>query len=926
MSFPRIAGISLRDDPYDRAGLPAPRQSPSRADGRQPGGLYLNLGYADENVVGYDHPQTLIFRNVGRLSDTAILEVIESGVLDTKSAAPLMLSEEAAQIQRTVGGWSEVFDREGWPARVPGLAWLLVVELICLAAFPFTWWLMRPLPDRGILFARVLGLLLVAWVAWMLVSLGVLRYSAGTVWLALCIAAIPSALVLWRQWQPMLDWVRQKWRLVVTAEALFLLAYIGFLMIRAANPDLWHPWRGGEKPMELAYFTAVTRSVVLPPYDPWFAGGYLNYYYWGYFILSAPVRLTGIPPATAFNLAVPLLFALTTTGVGSLVYNLIAAARGRPDANRPQTDHSGRRRRWIWIPGGAALAGCAAAAMATIAGNLDGAVQLIQLAQARLQGGAAALSNFDFWASSRAIPVLDEFEPSKFTPWIERRDWLESGFHITEFPFFTFLFADLHAHMMTMPFAVLALALGLSLLLGLATRRVWRGYWPWIVAVIFGLAVGSLWAINSWEYPAYALLMMGVCAGASWMSPGSVKARLLAGGGLAMVALLVSYAAFWPFHASTETFGTGIEPTRWRTPITNYLLIHGLLLLGALGLLAVTLPAAWAPLVAAVRTRSGLSAQRQWTLAGVALGMILAIYLWVASYVTAGFLTVLVSLTAWALVDRIASRDAVNRRPDTMALAMLALALAVGIGVELVRVEGDIARMNTVFKYYLVAWLLFSIVAGYGFWRWWQTTGGYAVAARRGSRIAGAGLVALVATGVLVYPVLATPVRLDDRFGDTPYTLDGAAWMATAVHWEREVPIELGWDAEAIRWMQDNVAGTPVVLEAHGDQYRWNGRFSVYTGLPTVLGWPWHQVQQRNNWDGVRQRARDVETMYNSVHGPVALGLLEKYAVAYIVVGDLERIYYDPDGIDKFERMASRGEINLVFENKGTLIYTLAGR
>ncbi len=454
----------------------------------------------------------------------------------------------------------------------------------------------------------------------------------------------------------------------------------------------------------------------------------------------------------------------------------------------------------------------------------------------------------------------------------------------------------------------------------------WRGYWPWIVAVIFGLAVGSLWAINSWEFPAYALLMVGVCAGASWMSPGSVKARLLAGGGLAMVALLVSYAAFWPFHASTETFGTGIEPTRWRTPITNYLLIHGLLLLGALGLLVVTLPVAWAPLAAAVRTRSGLSAQRQWTLAGVVLGMILAIYLWAAGYVTAGFLTVFVSLTAWALVDRIASRDAVNRRPDTMALAILALALAVSIGVELVRVEGDIARMNTVFKYYLVAWLLFSIVAGYGFWRWWQTTGEYALAVRRGSRIAGAGLVALVTTGVLVYPVLATPVRLDDRFGDTPYTLDGAAWMTTAVHWERDVPIELGWDADAIRWMQDNVAGTPVVLEAHGDQYRWNGRFSVYTGLPTVLGWPWHQVQQRNDWDGVRERARDVETMYNSVHGPVALGLLDKYGVAYIVVGDLERIYYDSNGINKFERMASRGEINLVFENKGTLIYKVMDR
>ena len=156
--------------------------------------------------------------------------------------------------------------------------------------------------------------------------------------------------------------------------------------------------------MELAYFTAVTQSVVLPPYDPWFAGGYLNYYYWGYFILSAPVRLTGIPPATAFNLAVPLLFALTTTGVGSLVYNLIASARGRPDANRPQTDHSGRRRRWIWIPGGAALAGCAAAAMATIAGNLDGAVQLIQLAQARLQGWCGGPVEFRFLAQQQGDP------------------------------------------------------------------------------------------------------------------------------------------------------------------------------------------------------------------------------------------------------------------------------------------------------------------------------------------------------------------------------------------------------------------------------------------------------------------------------------------------------------------------------------------
>ena len=257
-----------------------------------------------------------------------------------------MLSPSALDAQQSGGTWSELFNREGWANRVPWLSWLLVIELICLIAFPFTWWLMRPLPDRGILFARALGLLLVAWVAWWLVNAGILRYSTGALWLAMLIVALPSAVVLWRQWRQMIDWLRDKWRLVITAEALFLLAYLAFVLVRAANPDLWHPWRGGEKPMELAYFTAVARSSVLPPYDPWFSGGYLNYYYWGYFILSVPVRLTGIPPATAFNVAVPLLFALTATGVGSLVYNLVDAARSRKSPSSRQSLSPGP----AWIP------------------------------------------------------------------------------------------------------------------------------------------------------------------------------------------------------------------------------------------------------------------------------------------------------------------------------------------------------------------------------------------------------------------------------------------------------------------------------------------------------------------------------------------------------------------------------------------------
>ncbi len=930
-SYPSLAGFELRDDSYGRAGLPAPvrTEESSWQSGRHHG---LNLGYADENVIGYDHPRVLVFHNDGRLSASEIRSRIVDASPIGNVPDPLMLSAESLEAQSQGGTWSEVFRRDGWPSRAPWLSWFLALELICLIAFPITWWVLRPLHDRGLLFSRVMGLLLVAWVAWLLVSAGAVQFSIAAIGLAMLIVAVPSAVVLARNWRDMAGWLREHWRMVLAAEALFVVAYLAFVLIRAANPDLWHPWRGGEKPMELAYFTAVARSSVLPPYDPWFAGGYLNYYYWGYFILSIPTRLTGIPPATAFNLAVPTLFALTATGAGALAYYFVRAASvGR--AESLSTDQPGGSRRLVvpWgrirrcLPGSAAVVGLASAVMTVVAGNLDGAVQLFQILADRVSGISVPLWAFDFWRSSRAIPEIPNFEPSALTPWLESSDRVDLGFHITEFPYFTFLFADLHAHMMTMPFALLALALGFAALLGVS-RSGPKSMWTWASVAFMGLAVGSLWTINSWEYPAYALLMVGFAAAAAWLMGGELKNRLALGTGLAAVAVVVSYVAFLPFHGATETFGTGIEPTRWRTPLTNYLLIHALPLLAALALLSATLPRAFAPLLARIRAATSVPGAHQWLLVGVLAGIALACYFWAAGFLTAGVLMVLLTLTCWSLAATFLDGQQSAARSDLAALGMLAVALAIGIGVEFVRVEGDIARMNTVFKYYLVAWLLFAVAGAYGFWRGWTAWRYHEGYFGKLTRLSFAQVVGMVAIAVMIYPVFATPVRIQDRFHSTPLTLDGSAWMPDTVHWERDGPIDLRWDADAIRWLQDNVSGSPVILEAHGDQYRWNARMSVYTGLPTVVGWPWHQTQQRNDWNLIQRRARDVASIYNTLSKNEALELIDRYRVRYIVVGDLERIYYLSQGIEKFERMVQDGTLEVAYANERTTIYHVVDR
>jgi uncharacterized membrane protein len=260
--------------------------------------------------------------------------------------------------------------------------------------------------------------------------------------------------------------------------------------------------------------------------------------------------------------------------------------------------------------------------------------------------------------------------------------------------------------------------------------------------------------------------------------------------------------------------------------------------------------------------------------------------------------------------------------PDTkrFILFLVGTALTLTLMVEVIVLVGDIGRMNTVFKFYLQAWTLLSISAAAGLgwlvlalpawsprWRFaWQAT-----------------LTVLVA-GTALFTLMGSMAKVKDRMAPlASHTLDGLAFMQFAEFTDTWGTMDLSQDYRAIRWMQENVKGTPVIVEANlRDLYRWGSRFSIYTGLPGVVGWEWHQQQQRallpGNW--VSDRIAEIDNFYTGTDLAAARDFLRKYNVRYIILGQQERGKYPGAGLDKFP--AADGSLwRSVFQDGETVIY-----
>ncbi len=902
----------------------------------------INDQAAEEAFTVYDHPKVFIFKKNSTFDPLKVQNILGSVDLshvnygnDLKSASvpkDMMLPAGRLISQQEGGTWSQLFNSDALQNRFPAIGlviWYIVVALLGLVSYPIVRIAMEGLPDKGYPLARTAGLLILSYIVWLAGSFSV-PFSRLTISIVLVLMILLAGYLTYRQREALREEWRTRKKYFLLVEGLFLAFFVLDLLIRLGNPDLWHPWKGGEKPMDFSYFNAVLKSTSFPPFDPWFSGGYINYYYYGFVLVGVLVKWLGIVPAIAYNLILPTVFALIALGAFSVGWNLIQGKGVGVD----------RRIRTQPIQKLSLFSGLAGALGMVVLGNL-GTLRMIYQGYQRLAAPGGVIENASiltrwvwavrgfvqailgtqlpyaladwYWLPSRVIPAPNEVEP------------------ITEFPFFTVLYGDPHAHLFALPLALLALSWAISVVFGRAwaptktgTNR--RSYLQVGLSFLLGgMTIGALRPTNTWDLPTYLVLGAVALGYAVWryyrresgdstsffgLSVKAIRTLLVIGG----ITLLVGLA-FLLYQPYAYWYVQGYKSIElWKgthTPLWSYLTHWGLFLFVIVSWM-VWETRQW---MASTPLSSVRKLAPYWGLI-MAGGVLSLVWVVVLVYVGVSIAWLVLPLAAWAgiLILRPDMSDA-----KRVVLFMVGSGLVLTLMVEVVVLRGDVARMNTVFKFSLQAWTLFAVSAAAALVWLLIELADWLPGWRSAWQIA---LVGLVASAGL-YPLLGATAKIKDRMAsNAPHTLNGMAFMQYAVYNDLNTSLDLSQDYDGIRWMQENIQGSPTIVEGNMVEYHWATRYTIYTGLPDVIGWNWHQRQQRAAApeDVVTDRINQVNEFYFTIDLNQARDFLRQFNVRYIVVGQLERALYPGLGLNKFEEL--NGSLwKLVYHEGETDIY-----
>ncbi len=722
------------------------------------------------------------------------------------------------------------------------IIWYGYVLLLGWVSFPLVSKIFRHSPDRGFALSKTFGLFLSAYLIWITSSLGIVHYHRSTLFVILFLYALVNIFLFFVEFTCILNLIKTYIRLFLGIEGIFLIWFLACVVIRMYNPDI----TGAEKEADFTFLNAVLHSKTFPPQDIWFAGAHINYYYFGYVIWATVIKVTDMIVPVGFNLALATIVGTAAVGIFGLVY------------------HFSKR----------VSVSLLASFLLTTLGNLDGLVQIVQRHGRPLP--------FDWWRSSRVIPDT-----------------------INEFPYFSFLLGDLHAHFIAIPFTLLFIGLLVQLLESVRSS-VSKKYILSLLSFI-ALFLGGTAVINTWDFPT-CLILTGACIliaawNCCWSETPMIR-RILIGVAAVVWLFVLSRLLFLPFyrHFTPQLTLNNLRlvASSQRTQIQYFLVIYGLFLWGFL-------PFSSNKVMSFLRRHAKASRETLFVWGNCILLVLALMYICSAEQV---FVIAFV-LSGVFLYEF--SRKTFTSAPHSFPYVLLFMAFAMLAGCEIVYIKDfyghPLERQNTIFKFHYQAWILLSIGVPSILHEATQKQ-------FRGHRAIARGWKAvfvLLCSASCLYPVLATYEKTNHfrghRQGGLLYvpTLNGISYIAN----------QHPYEYEALAWIRKNLDSDTVILEATGPPYSFFGRVATTTGRSTVLGWGNHEALWRDQtWKSIMRRTKEIEMIYESTNKANIIEILQKYYVDYVYIGKLEKQTYQAEGLKAFQKAFS-----VIYENDFVKIF-----
>ena len=860
------------------------------------------------------------------------------------------------------------------------ISWYVFSLVLAIVNLPLGYAAMKKLPSRGIFLLRPLGLLLWGAIFWWLNSIQLLRNDLASEVTALLLLAAINLLVLLKIGRAdLFGWIKENKKLIIRAEIILFVGFALMAVFRAANPEIINT----EKFMEMAFINGILKSSSFPPLDPWLSGFSISYYYFGYLLAAMLIRITSVSSSVGYNLVAALWFGMTAAGAYGILWDLLSMRQERAKTKRTAG----------FLKSNKAVLALLAPLMMLVMGNWFSGLDMIH---AR---GVLPTSTWDALDIPELTTVAKDMtiKPQRggWSWWqasrvVQDRTLTGNSVEvIDEFPAFTYLLADIHPHMLSMPLVLLAIAQALNAFVGgwEGELRIGKLVIPasGLTIAIGVLTLGGIAFMNTWDFPFYLLLIGAAFILYRARTCGWSRARFWELVGFGAIGGVLSIIAYLPFYLSFSSQAGGIIPSlAFFTKGKYFWIMFGPLLLPIFGFLISN--------IKRISRRSWMNGLK----VTAVLFLVLFLFGWglgiVGSQLTiskdallglqgaesAGELlseSLLIRLKApgtgitlflliWGaislLMEKVRDPQAdmfdgeegltpLEKPAETKTFVLLLVLLGAILTLvpEFFYLRDQFGwRMNTIFKFYYQAWILWSLAGAYGLVslfesstvgerhnRWWSLAmisasmiSGVVILSEFGGESLGVFgtspwdyLVALpaiiailwmgvrasqkdwkkvlgvVATfGVLVgmaFPLIEGWNKTDGFAPASGYSLDG----------KRDFYVTASDEMQAAEWLAE--APTGVMVEAISDtggSYTTYNMISTFSGMPTVLGWIGHEAQWRGGYDEIGTRQADVKELYSTGKWERAQAIIDMYNIRYIVVGNFERLTYQVDQ-DKFD-------------------------